>query len=118
MGEADSLVTFAVSIWTLDILSSLESWILDAIFVHSVDDTATALSDIGMVTLVDTVVPLIIFSGLFEMTADSTVVDESRDTLVFVINLLFWIKHVITFLAEAHTFESCSRLLVILLDLR
>ena len=39
------------------------------------------------------------------MSTDSTIINQPRNPLILIINLLFRIEHIVTFFAESHSFE-------------
>ena len=108
LGETDGLRALAVLIGTLNVLSSLQSWVLCDILINrqkaSKRGRIVLISVAAMVGLVDTIVPLVADDGLFEVTANMTVINEPLNVLSFIIDLLFWIEHVVALFAESHAF--------------
>ena len=112
LSETYSRGVFAISRWTLDIISSVQSWVLYDVLVnleHHSFITSSIVVLVVVISLVDTVVPLVTFSGLLEMSTDSAIVDESLDVLVLIVHLLLRVEHVVTLLAEPHTLELTCR---------
>ena len=111
LSETDSLRAFAVLVWALNILSSLQSWVLRDILIdleHSTHLRVALISVASVVGLVDTVVPFVTDDGLFEVPTDMAVINESLNFLAFIIDLLFWVEHIITLFAESHSFVLTS----------
>ena len=112
LSETNSLGTLATFVWTLNFLPSLQSWILDDIFINRKEAYKIAwvvlCSIASVIWFVDAVVPLVSYDSLFKVTTNVTIVYESLNVLSFIIHLLFGIKHIVAFLAESHTFVLWS----------
>mgnify|MGYP006893409266 CR=1 FL=1 len=106
LSESDRLLVAARFVWTVDVVSSLQGRVFNDVFVDLEHLTeVTSLLSRTVIALVDTIVPFVTFSGLFEIAADPAIVDQAGDVLGLVVDLLLWIKHIVTLSAEPHSFE-------------
>ena len=112
LGKTNSFCALASVVWAFNLFSSLESRVFDDIFVNckgSREIVAVVFRRVAsMVWFVNTIVPLITNNSFFKMTTNMAIINESLNVLSIIIDLLFWIEHVITLFAESHSFVLIS----------